>query len=355
MTNLKKDLPHFTGLRGIAALLVLFFHVRSTQNLELTFGFADAFSKYGYLGVDVFFVLSGFILNYVYGQTFSDGVTRQSLRAYGAARFSRIYPLHFVMLFIMLGAYAVALRAGVTPHESSGYSLTGLILSLFLVQQWFGVVSPNPGSWSISVEFASYLIFPILMARVVKFPRYWPLLAMIGGAILVEVFADIRTIRGVAEFMMGCAAFTASKYYDARSVSALAGIVFIVPFLASAAVGNEIPGLAAICFTATVFLLASENAYDPFARLCSSRAIVFIGVISYSVYLIQWFIWIGWKHILARVPFFSNHPYLMAACAAGSVILCSVGSFYLFENPCRSWLRRHWAQTPALVVSGATR
>ena len=352
---MKRDLPHFTGLRGIAALLVLFFHVRSTQNLELTFGFADAFSKYGNLGVDVFFVLSGFILSFVYGKIFSDGFTRKNLRAYSAARFSRIYPLHFVMLFIMLGAYAVALHAGVTPNESSGYSLTGLILSLFLVQQWFGVVSPNPGSWSISVEFASYLIFPILMMRVTKLPRYWPLLAIIGGAILVEVFADIRTVRGVTEFIMGCAAFTASRHFKTGRISALAGIVFVIPFFVSAAVGREVPGVAALCFTATVFFLAAENAHDPFARLCSSRVIVFVGVISYSIYLIQWFVWIGWKHVIARVPFFSNHLYLMAACAAASVILCSVGSFYLFEHPCRSWLRRHWSQTQALAVSGVVR
>lgn len=338
---MKRDLPQFTGLRGIAALLVLFYHVRNTHDVDLTFGFIDPLSKFGVLGVDVFFVLSGFILSFVYGEMFSEGITRKSLRAYGVARFSRIYPLHFVMLFIMLGAYAVALRVGVTPNETSGYSVEGLILSLFLVQEWFGVVSPNPGSWSISVEFASYLIFPLLIACAARLPRYWPLLAIVGGAIVVQVFADIRTIRGMAEFVMGCAAYAVSRQHNAGPTSALAGITLIIPFFASAAIGSEVSGLAAICFTATVFFLASPNAYDPFARLCSARPVAFIGVISYSVYLIQWFVWIGWKHVIARVPFFSNHLYLMAACAAASVILCAVGSYYLFESPTRSWLRRH--------------
>ena len=153
-TFLKRDLPQFTGLRGIAALLVLFYHVRNTHDIDLTFGFIDPLSKFGVLGVDVFFVLSGFILSFVYGEMFSEGVTRKSLRAYGVARFSRIYPLHFVMLFIMLGAYAVALRVGVTPNETSGYSVEGLILSLFLVQEWFGVVRriPDRGRYRSSLR-----------------------------------------------------------------------------------------------------------------------------------------------------------------------------------------------------------
>ncbi len=337
--------------------MVLFYHVRPTKDLELTFGFADAFSKYGILGVDVFFVLSGFILGFVYSETFSSGVNRKNLHAYGAARFARIYPLHFIMLFMMLGVHVVALRAGVAPHDSGrfGFSLTSLILSLFLVQEWFGVASPNPVSWSLSVEFASYLIFPILIARTASLPRYWPLLAIALGAAVVELFADIRVIRGVAEFLMGCAVYAASKQYSARPASALAGIIFIIPFLASAAVGHETFGLASVCFAATVFLLSTQNAREPFARLCAARPIVFIGVISYSIYIIQLFVWVGWKHIIARLPFFAAHLYLMVFLAAISVVLCSVVSYYLLENPARSWLRHRLGQTQGLAASEGAR
>jgi len=90
----------------------------------------------------------------------------------------------------------------------------------------------------------------------------------------------------------------------------------------------------------TVYLLSFSSTRDPFLRLCAARPIVFLGVISYSVYLLQWFIWIGWKHVLAKSPLFFSYPYMMVLCASGSVILCSVASYYWFEKPARSWLRR---------------
>jgi len=350
-------LPQFTGLRGLAALLVLFFHVRSLQGTELHFGLADAFSKFGVLGVDMFFVLSGFILSHVYGKMFADGYDGKALRAYGVARFSRIYPLHFVTLFMMLGAYAVALRVGVDPTVTSGYSLRNLVLSLFLVNEWFGVVAPNPGSWSISVEFASYLIFPILTFRLLRLPSYMPTLVLVVGVIIIESFSG-RVLRGFTEFAMGCAAYVAARHYDARPLSIFAGITFAIPFVAAAIAGHELASLSAVSFAATVFLLSGSPSPDPFRYLCSTRVLVFLGEISYSVYLLQWFIWIGWKHVIANTPFFSVHPHVMVLGAAGSIIFCATASFYFFEKPMRVWLRRlNCVQLPreATVTVGQNR
>jgi peptidoglycan/LPS O-acetylase OafA/YrhL len=342
----KADFPQFTGLRGIAALLVLFFHLRTPQNLELHFGLVDAFSRFGFLGVDIFFVLSGFILSHVYGAAFSAGVTGTSLRNYAVARFARIYPLHLLTTAMMLGAYGVALHIGVSPNETSGYSWVGFILSLLLVQEWFGVVAPNPGSWSISVEFASYLLFPFLVFPLLKLPRLWPLALIAAGALAVDHFESMRVARSMIEFVMGCAAYVAARHHNAGPASAAAGIAFVVPFLASEFAGHETHGLAALCFAATVFLLAGDGR-DPFKRLCATRPAVFLGEISYSVYLLQWFIWIGWKHVLAKAPFLASHPYALVLGAAASVILCAAISFRYFESPARSALRRFRPQPAA--------
>ncbi len=347
------DLPQFSGLRGIAALLVLFFHLRTPQGLELHFGVVDAFSKFGFLGVDVFFVLSGFILCHVYGTSFSGGIERKNLRNFGVARFARIYPLHLVTTLMMLGAYWAAMRAGVTPTETSGYSWESFLLSLLLVHEWFGVVAPNPGSWSISVEFASYLIFPFIVGYVLRVPRLWPLALIAVGAIAVDTLEGTRVLRSVTEFVMGCSAYAAARHIDTRRVSMFAGLTFILPFIAADIAGHELAGLTALSFAVTVLLLSRPASWEPFARLCASRPLVFLGDISYSVYLLQWFIWIGWKHELARLPFFAAHPYLMILGAAMSVVLCATASYFIFEH----WARRRLrgllmvGKTPVRIVT----
>ncbi|MBX9591853.1 MAG: acyltransferase [Hyphomonadaceae bacterium] len=340
MLDAKAELPPFTGLRGIAALLVLFFHIRTPAGMELTFGPADPFSVFGYLGVDVFFVLSGFILSHVYGQSFSTRLTSENLRSFTVARFARIYPLHVATTILMLLAYAVALRAGVSPTETSGYELQSVVLGLLLLQEWFGTVAPNPGSWSISVELLNYIALPFLLFLAARLPRYWPIPAIIIGALAAQWPVGTNVLHGFAEFVMGCAAYYAAKQSKMKWPVPLAGLFFVIPFLAPYVLPIRGFGLSALCFTATIYFLAQADSRDPFARLCSWRPVIFIGEISYSVYLLQWFVWIGWKHVMARLPFFADHPYIMVLCASASLIALSTVSYYYFEKPTRAWLRR---------------
>lgn len=343
------NLPQLTGLRGLTALLVLFYHVRTPQGHELQFGVVDAFSKFGSLGVDIFFILSGFILGTVYGQMFARGFDGNALGAFGRARFARIYPLHFVTLFLMLGAYAIALHVGVRPTETSGYGWRNLILALLLVHEWIGIIAPNPGSWSISIELANYLLFPILIMRP-RVPAFWAVLAIIIGTAVVEYFSDDRVLRSMTEFVMGYSAYRIATTHRPGASSALAGIAFVVPFAASGLAGRELPGLAAIGFTTSMFLM-SGSLNEPFRIFCASRPLVFLGEISYSIYLLQWLIWIGWKHGLAKLPFFAAHLYVMVFFAATTVVLCAIPSYYFFEKPMRAFLRRagerRTAQGPA--------
>jgi peptidoglycan/LPS O-acetylase OafA/YrhL len=340
MSQPKKDLPQFTGLRGLAALLVLFFHIRRPDGTELTFGWADPFSIFGYLGVDIFFVLSGFILSHVYSEQFAEGVKGRNLREFAVARFARIYPLHFVTTIMMLFAYAMAVRSGTTPHESSGYSLTSTILGLLLLQECFGVVAPNAGSWSISIELLNYVTFPFLIAVSAKMPRYWPYFAIALGTAAAAIPANTNVLHGVAEFVMGCAAYALTSRVKPQGQWPLVSLFFALPFLVFYFCGTRGFWMPALSFTAMVYFLAAASGKDPFARLCATRPLVFIGDISYSVYLLQWFVWIGWKHVIARLPFFSDRPYVMVACASASLIVLSTTSYYWFERPTRIWVRR---------------
>ncbi len=330
------DLPQFTGLRGIAACLVLLGHVRTPVGLTLDFAVVDPLAKFGIFGVDIFFVLSGYILCHVYADrlTSDQGIVWE----FFAARFARIYPLHVVTLFLMLGAYSASALIGVAPTETSGYSLKAVVLSLLLVDEWFGVVAPNPSSWSISVEFANYLYFPFVIPALAPLRR-WYLPVIIVGTIIIFL-TDSRLLRGTTEFMMGCAAFYMARDWPLRRTMGLTGLLFLAPFALANYGGSTCYWFAALCFTGLVFLLSSGAADDFFGRVCASRPLVFLGDISLSVYLLQWFVWVGWKHLLARSPFFVDNPYAVSFAAVVSVIVASAISYYTFERPTRIWLRK---------------
>lgn len=352
---MKAELPQFTGLRGIAALLVLMLHIRTPVGHELYFGWLDPFSMFGFIGVDLFFVLSGFILSYVYRERFATSLSLTELREFAVARFARLYPLHLATTLLMLIAFAIAVRAGVPPHETGGYTLTSTILSLFLIQEWFGVVAPNAGSWSISIELLNYLIFPLIIAVTARLPKWWPLLALVAGTYVSEQVTETNVPHGVAEFIMGCAAYSASQNYRPKFPLPFSIVFFVVPFLIL--YQTHRPGFAipAFCFTLLVYFMAvSDVRSDPFARLCATRPLVFIGEISYSIYLLQWFVWIGWKHVIAKLPIFANNPYLMVACASMSLIIVSIFSYYLLEKPCRLWLRQRLMRSGNAVRAATT-
>ena len=140
---------------------------------------------------------------------------------------------------------------------------------------------------------------------------------------------------------MGCAAYAAAKNHH-RNFLPLSGFFFALPFLSAYFADVRGFWLPALSFTALVYFLSQPNLRsDPFAKLCAARPLIFLGDISYSLYLLQWFVWIGWKHVFAKLPFFATHPYIMVACAAGSLILVSTISYHLFEKPTRAWCRRH--------------
>jgi peptidoglycan/LPS O-acetylase OafA/YrhL len=130
------EISALTSLRGVAALTVLIFHVIPDFR--------------GYLAVDLFFLLSGFVLTHVYRQI---ALTRESYFKFLKARLARIYPVHLMMLVVLLP------MLDTRPDFSSG----GLLSSLLLLQSPWHSICWNYASWSISAEWHAYLLFPILV------------------------------------------------------------------------------------------------------------------------------------------------------------------------------------------------
>lgn len=133
-------LANLTPLRGIAALIVLFFHF----DLYWSGPFAGAllapaqshFAQKGYIEVDFFFALSGFIMYHVYGASFSDAVTKDGLWQFMKARFARIYPRHLftlswsILLFVAIKATSFPLD----EREQSVFNLWTIPAHLAMLQ-----------------------------------------------------------------------------------------------------------------------------------------------------------------------------------------------------------------------------
>lgn len=164
MTPTKPEpLPALTSLRFFAALWVMLFHMSDTDSHVAQLSAAPALwnlVSVGYRGVNLFFILSGFILVYNYVDTdFSD---KQSRRKFWIARFARIYPMYF---FGVLLAVPYVLRDMLLGSTSPLLLGTSLICNLALLQSWippFALTWNGPG-WSLSNEAWFYLIFPFLI------------------------------------------------------------------------------------------------------------------------------------------------------------------------------------------------
>ena len=153
-----KYLSNLTPLRGIAALWVVVFHfseiiakfVPTENSLLLT---------KGYLMVDLFFVMSGFIIYHVYQKNFETGLSGIQFRRFIVARFARVYPLHFITLVLCL--LILVPMFGWDPYMGNPRAIP---TNLLLIHS-FGIHNSfnwNVPSWSISAEWWAYMVFPFL-------------------------------------------------------------------------------------------------------------------------------------------------------------------------------------------------
>jgi len=187
------QLPSLTSLRGVAALWVVLFHYSVVYFPSLnSSGYSSLVGK-GYLAVDMFFMLSGFVMTHVYHQAFLQSIG-DNYRGFLVARIARLYPLHVLVLtlFVVVALTARGVDCAVTG-VFNGIPLTGprsftaFIANLFMLQGLnAGQLSWNYPAWSISVEFIAYLLFPFALPSIWRAPAGIKLaLTTLPGARLV--------------------------------------------------------------------------------------------------------------------------------------------------------------------------
>jgi peptidoglycan/LPS O-acetylase OafA/YrhL len=338
-TNIPQ-LNSLTSIRGIAAWWVVLFHFDSYIKpylLSSVYGLIDK----GYLAVDLFFCLSGFVIFMNYGTIDIESVA--ACRAFYAKRIAKIYPLHLSAIGLYLGLIgALALSHRPIPWES--YSIKSLLFNLLLIQDWdvLKQLSWNDPSWSISAEFAAYLVFPVLALIVRPASKHiWYGALVIGGALILlnlcyaheayDLGGAITTfgvIRCASQFTIGAvlaAIFLRNPSPGRRVKLTLLAAAFSF-FLAGLYALESI--FIPIGWAALVLYLAFN---DETSRLLRFRLLVFIGEISYATYMVHYFIRELFKLALVRENQITPASYIILTFLI--IIIFSMALYWLIEKP----------------------
>ena len=366
--------PALDGLRGIAVAVVVLFHVGHLRG--------------GYLGVDLFFVLSGFLITsllLVEGR----GTGGVALARFWERRARRLLPALGVML-VGVGVYA---RFVAQPDELRRIRWDGLA-TLFYVANWrevfagsdywamFRAPSPLEHSWSLAIEEQFYLVWPLVFVGLLALVRWrrgrgadWSLsgaaLAVSGSLAVLSLMASavFQRIDGwnrvyfgtdTRAFAILVGAMTAAL--TARATGPLSGrrrwvaegsglvgaggLVLAWAFLAGGTWTVQHGGLAACSVAGALVIGTVANVPDGVAaRVFAFAPLRWLGLISYGVYLYHWplIVWLTPTRV-------HLHGWPLAGVQVGATLAVSIASYFLIEQPVRhgsGWRPRTNVAAPA--------
>lgn len=285
------------GLRAVAVLLVLAYHVGIYR------------LRGGFVGVDVFFVISGFLIGSI---IWSDlDASRFSLLAFYERRVRRIFPaLVVVLIGTSVLAYEFLLPSELVAYGKSLLAATFSCSNIYFFHQsgYFDApasMKPLLHTWSLGVEEQFYLFLPIflIVVRKVQAQRQRIVVALVAaasfaasayGAFRYPDAAFYLAFTRAWELLLGTllAMDVVPGISSAlgRNLASLSGLLMILASGFAYNAGTPFPGAAALlpCVGAALVIAAGRSGTSFFGRVLSLRPIVFIGMISYSLYLWHW-------------------------------------------------------------------
>lgn len=347
--------PEIDGLRALAILPVVLFHARVA-------GFTG-----GFIGVDVFFVISGFLITSLVANDLEQG--RFSLLRFWERRARRILPaLLTVAVFTMVAGWFVLLPADFARLGGSVLALTTFSSNVFFWQQsgYFGPTAdelPLLHTWSLAVEEQFYLLFPITMVVITKFmPKWRTQLVLLFGvsSLLLSVWA-VEHMPAAAFYLLPTRAWELAlgawlalrasgrpAHEGIRQVVSVIGVACIaVPVFAYDS-GTVFPALNALApvVGAGLVIWSNGTTRTVVGRLLAAKPLVYVGLISYPLYLWHW-------PLLA----FARYPNASPSLSPSVIIGVIVASFVLahlswrfVEAPFRI---RAWLPKQASMLAGA--
>ena len=336
------QISEIQGLRGISILLVFLFHLNE-----------EVFS-YGYLGVDIFFVISGFIITKIISQNLIDN--KFSLKIFFVSRFMRLIPSLFFMVMIVTILIITTYQIHPNPNILINTGLTSLIgLSnfylIFIENDYFNSFDENifEHMWSLSVEFQFYLLYPLFFTVLFKILKnnvsfYTYLYSIIVFSyILFNIFYEFEyfyhTGSRVGELIIGCLTFFLYQKKSSNYFIIFLSIIFLIIFFIHL---NIFYLIVSICFLIS-FIILNLAKLSFLSSLLNNKLLLITGDVSYSLYL--------W-HL--PVIFFSNIFFVGLDYYFFSItfsVIISYLSFQFIEKPFRKSLKiRNFTLTKIFTV-----
>jgi peptidoglycan/LPS O-acetylase OafA/YrhL len=352
--------PDIDGLRAVAVLPVVFYHA----------GFSMLSG--GFIGVDVFFVISGYLITLIVAGEIAEN--RFSLVSFYERRARRILPaLTCVIVASFVAGWFVLL-----PNEMKNIGQSALATALFLSNVYFMLTldyfgptaefAPLLHTWSLAVEEQFYLFFPPLLMMLAWY-RWWQPLWVVVGLSVLSFAAAVLMLPSAPEWVfyliffrsweLGIGAILALASLprpqgrlvrEGLAVVGLAGIL-IPAFIFDAS--TPFPAAAAappVIGTAILIWIGAHGEGSMVSAMLARRSVVWIGLISYSLYLWHWPILSFLRIVLGTVEL----PIEVAMAAVTVSIAMAWLSYRFVEQPFRVHPSRGFGQRPIFVASVVT-
>ena len=299
--GVKIEFRTLTSLRGIAAMAVVIQHFTATAQ-DHARGSVPSLVGHGYLAVDLFFCLSGFIMAYSYADKFSQG-DPYALKNFLINRAARIVPLNLaVLILFQFSAWLSVAMVGTNIIFQTENPIGDFVANAFMLQGLGVGRNLNGPSWSISTEFAAYFCFPLMLALALT-PRRW--LAVLATVVSLSILCTLAAsqprlglaaervsygvIRCFTEFYLGLMAY---RLFRSDWATRLARGSTLTLLMACLSIGMlaRVDLFVVLLFPFLIAALAAIEEHCPSGRitqLLSNSVLHWLGLVSFSTYLLH--------------------------------------------------------------------